>query len=62
MEVGWEGELLVLDHLAGLAEELDVPAPECRPGLFPLLEAEDEELGRPEEGPGAVGEVAIPTD
>ena len=35
-----------------------MPAPELGPGLLPFLEAEDEELGWPEDGPGAVGEVA----
>jgi len=33
-------------------------SPELGPGLLPFLQAEDEELCRPEDSPGAVCEVA----
>lgn len=35
--------------------------PEGGPGLIPFAEAENKELRWPEEGPGAVGEVAVST-
>ena len=49
---------LVLDHEGGLAQGLNMSAPEYREGGVPVLEAEDKELGRPEEDPGAVGHVS----
>ena len=49
---------LVLHHLGCEAEVGCVAAPEGWPGLGEMAQAEDEELGWVEEGPGAVGEVA----
>ena len=46
-----EVEGLVLHHLRGLSQEGEVSAPEGGPGGGEGLEAEDEELGWPEEGP-----------
>jgi hypothetical protein len=37
--------------LCGRAEDLDMAAPELRPGLLPFLQTEDEELCRPEDSP-----------
>lgn len=50
---------LVFDHLGGRADYLVVSTPEGLPWHFPFLEADDEELGWPEEGPGSVGKVAV---
>ena len=47
----------MLYHLGGLAEERDVPPPECWPGLLPFLDAESEEHYWVEDCPRAVGEV-----
>lgn len=55
------GEGLCLDHLGGCADEVDVPPPERLPGHFPFLQTEDEELEGPEEGPGTVCEISIPS-
>ena len=52
---------MVLDHLGCEAEVGGVAAPEGGPGFGEVAEAEDEELGWVEEGPGAVGEVATHT-
>ena len=56
---GGEVQVLGADHLRGCAEKVGVPSPESRPGGFALLDPEDEERDGPEEGPGAVGEVAV---
>jgi hypothetical protein len=50
---------LVLHHEGGLAEELDMAAPEDGEGLRQLLEPQKEELSGPQEDPGAVSKVAI---
>jgi hypothetical protein len=49
----------MLNHLRGLAQALDVSAPEHAPGSIPFLYSQDEELGGPQEGPGAVSEVSV---
>lgn len=54
----WDMEGAVLDHLGGGAEDADMSSPEGRPWGLVILEAEDEELGWPEEGPRAVCKVA----
>lgn len=48
----------VLYHPRCLCENFDMSLPKYGPRGGPLLEAEDEELEGPEEGPGAVGKVA----
>ena len=48
-------ERLCRDHLRGGAHMVQVRAQEGRPWYGRLLDFEDEELQRPEEGPGAVG-------
>ena len=56
---GGRVEGAVLYHLGCEAEVGGVVAPEGGPGFGEVAQAEDEELGWVEEGPGAVGEVAV---
>lgn len=46
-----------LDHLRGGAAQPDVLLPKDGPGHVALLEAQDEQLDGPEQGPAAVGQV-----
>lgn len=51
--------VLVLHHQRGFAEKLEVFGQEGAERGAPFLEAQDEELDEPEDGPGAVSEVAV---
>lgn len=50
--------VLVLYHQGCFAEEFEVLNEEGSKWETPFLDAQDEELDEPEDGPGAVGEVA----
>jgi len=48
----------MLDHASGLGQDLCMSVPKYWPWLVPFLNTKDQELDRPEDGPGAMGEVA----